>query len=106
MAAPFNYFASLLGACNTTVLARCSLCLWLPGRRTADLKVAGEEKSTKIYYSFHRKSNEMKQELNTIALVMSTMIEEMDQRETKRCLINLQDQLPTLLCDSWLLNTL
>lgn len=48
----------------------------------------------------------MKQELNTIALVISIMIKEMDQRETKRCLINLQDQLPTLLCDSWLLSTL
>lgn len=37
----------------------------------------------------------MKQELKTIALVISIMIKEMDQRETKRCIINLRDQLPT-----------
>jgi len=37
----------------------------------------------------------MKQELKTIALVISITIKEMDQRETKGCIINLHNQLPT-----------
>lgn len=94
MAAPFNYFASHSGALNTTVPARCSLCRRLPGRRAAHLKVGGEEKNPKDSLWFPRKINEMKQEQKTIALVISIMIREMDQRETKRCIINLQDQLP------------
>lgn len=94
MSAPFNYFASHSSAFNTTAPARCSPCLWLPGRGAADLKVEGELKA-KIHCSFQGKQNEMKWELKTIALVIRLMIKEMDQRETRRCNINLQDGLST-----------
>lgn len=55
MSAPFNYFASHSSAFNTTVPARCSLCLQLPGRRAGDLKVGGEEKKNKDSLWFPRK---------------------------------------------------
>lgn len=47
LSAPFNYFASHLGAFNTTVPARCFPCRRLPGRGAADLKVGGEFKKKK-----------------------------------------------------------
>lgn len=50
----------------------------------------------------------MKGELKPVALVISIMINQTDQRKTKKCITNLQDQLAThcSMTDSWLLSTL